>query len=408
MHTRVDRSKGVFIETVEERAAKAEARKNKKFDGSAGIYDIKPSDLQTDPPTLGFKYVRVPCDDSAPFEQMDGLGYDACDNFLTMLRPKFAGGTVDADKAQRAAVQHLGASVPTLGEKGLSTLTDAGLSLRSSPPPSSHPCTRLIFPHPLSALPRSYPLHTGLPLHLSVLLESAEDGQVEAFALVRPAGDACLPNPSTPSPHFSRLRLHDQPAHGCSHVERALWCGLEMDFKTLSAASWWQLARTRTHTHKQSHSLVVAASNKHCGVYIYLDEVGMLKGLPPNRRASGIAKTCGFDDAQFFGGVSVCSTNTMCFRTRSKKQVRARVNTGEGGTCLESTGRARISRRLMLFARAHVRSEQTCSSGAYRWSRRRCTMSTFLSTISTLARGGCVPQPRKTMTTSWACVRSVC
>lgn len=55
-----------------------------------------------------------------------------------------------------------------------------------------------------------------------------------------------------------------------------------------------------------SENLVLAASNKHCGVYIYLDEVGMLKGLPPNRRASGIAKTCGFDDAQFFGGFYVC------------------------------------------------------------------------------------------------------
>jgi hypothetical protein len=119
------RSKGVFIETVEERAAKAEARRNRKFDGSAGIYDIRPD---MDAPTLGFKYVRIPCDDAAPFEQLDGLGYDACDNFLTMLRPKFAGGNVDADKAQRAAVQHLGASVPTLGEKGMSTLADAGLS----------------------------------------------------------------------------------------------------------------------------------------------------------------------------------------------------------------------------------------------------------------------------------------
>ena len=48
---------------------------------------------------------------------------------------------------------------------------------------------------------------------------------------------------------------------------------------------------------------LVAASNKHCGVYIYLDEVGMLKGLPPNRRASGIAKSFGFDDAQFFVGL---------------------------------------------------------------------------------------------------------
>ena len=43
-----------------------------------------------------------------------------------MLKPKFAGGHVDAEKAQRAAVQHLGTEVPTLGDKGMSTLSDAG------------------------------------------------------------------------------------------------------------------------------------------------------------------------------------------------------------------------------------------------------------------------------------------
>lgn len=178
------RSKGVFIETVEERKAAAEARKNKKFDGAAGIYDIRPG---MPPPPMSFKYVRVPCDDSVAFEEIQGHGYDACDNFLEMLKPQFAGGNVDSEKAQRAAMQHLGNSVPTLGDKGLSTLTDA-----------------------------------------------AEDGAVETFALVKPA-----------------------------------------------------------------------SSNKHTGVYIYLDEVGMLKGLPPNRRAAGIAKTCGFDDAQFFGDVFI-------------------------------------------------------------------------------------------------------
>ena len=31
------------------------------------------------------------------------------------------------------------------------------------------------------------------------------------------------------------------------------------------------------------------STNKYCGVYIYLDEVGMLKKLPPNLRASQIA-----------------------------------------------------------------------------------------------------------------------
>ena len=108
---------------MEERKAKAEARRLKKFDGSAGLYDIRPGG---DPPTLKFKYVRVPADDSAPFEELDGVGYNACDNFLEMLKPKFAGGNVDSDKAQRAAIQHLGTDVPTLGDKGMSTLTDAG------------------------------------------------------------------------------------------------------------------------------------------------------------------------------------------------------------------------------------------------------------------------------------------
>ena len=79
------RSKGVFIETVEERAAKAEARKNNKFDGSAGIYDIRPG---MPPPPLSFKYVRIPCDDSAQYEEIQGHGFDACDNFLKMLEPK--------------------------------------------------------------------------------------------------------------------------------------------------------------------------------------------------------------------------------------------------------------------------------------------------------------------------------
>ena len=203
------RSKGVFIETVEERAAKAEARRLRKFDGTAGIYDIKPGQ---DPPPLAFKYVRVPCDDSEGFEELQGHGYNACDNFLEMLKPKFAGGSVDAEKAQRAAVTHLGAQVPTLGEKGLGTLSDA-----------------------------------------------AEDGAVEAFSLVRPA-----------------------------------------------------------------------KTNNHCGVLIYLDEVGMLKGLPPNRRASGIAKTCGFDDAQFFGDVFIgriqVDSVSMCAHTCARARTKPRTH----------------------------------------------------------------------------------
>lgn len=41
------------------------------------------------------------------------------------------------------------------------------------------------------------------------------------------------------------------------------------------------------------------------GVNIYLDEAGQLKGLPPNRRASGLADLCGFKNVPFVGDVFV-------------------------------------------------------------------------------------------------------
>ena len=44
-----------------------------------------------------------------------------------------------------------------------------------------------------------------------------------------------------------------------------------------------------------------SSTNGHKGVYLYLDEVGMLKSLPPNPRAMAIANACGFDNVQFYG-----------------------------------------------------------------------------------------------------------
>lgn len=47
-------------------------------------------------------------------------------------------------------------------------------------------------------------------------------------------------------------------------------------------------------------------TNKNEGVYIYLDEVGMLKHLPLNTRASQLAKQCGYHPApNFYGDVFV-------------------------------------------------------------------------------------------------------
>ncbi|CAB9521485.1 CS domain [Seminavis robusta] len=49
-----------------------------------------------------------------------------------------------------------------------------------------------------------------------------------------------------------------------------------------------------------------SVSNNSQGVYIYLDEVGLLKKLPPNRRATQLATGCGYHPPpQFYGDVFV-------------------------------------------------------------------------------------------------------
>lgn len=54
-----------------------------------------------------------------------------------------------------------------------------------------------------------------------------------------------------------------------------------------------------------------ADTNKFQGVYIYLDEVGMLKKLPSNLRASKIAEACGYSPApNFYGDVFIGRVQT--------------------------------------------------------------------------------------------------
>mmetsp|Transcript_24585 Transcript_24585/g.57734 ORF Transcript_24585/g.57734 Transcript_24585/m.57734 type:complete len:371 (+) Transcript_24585:137-1249(+) len=54
-----------------------------------------------------------------------------------------------------------------------------------------------------------------------------------------------------------------------------------------------------------------ADTNDYTGVYVYLDEVGMLKKLPVNRRAGAIGGTCGYHPAPiFYGDVFVGRTRT--------------------------------------------------------------------------------------------------
>lgn len=54
-----------------------------------------------------------------------------------------------------------------------------------------------------------------------------------------------------------------------------------------------------------------ADTNDYTGVYIYLDEVGLLKKLPPNKRATAIALECGYNPPpNFYGDVFIgrCGT----------------------------------------------------------------------------------------------------
>lgn len=162
------RAHGVEIETPEDRRQKA-------ANAAAA--------LSTDGPTRRVKYVKIPADDSKPFEQLECiLASDAAGDCLPdVVESQFAGGgSIDENKMREQAVRQI-------GERG------AGLSA-------------------------------------SALEHVAAGGKTETFALVRPS-----------------------------------------------------------------------ATNGHKGVYLYLDEVGMLKNLPPNPRAVAIATVCGFDNVRFFG-----------------------------------------------------------------------------------------------------------
>ncbi|KAL9183879.1 hypothetical protein ACHAXT_004735 [Thalassiosira profunda] len=55
-----------------------------------------------------------------------------------------------------------------------------------------------------------------------------------------------------------------------------------------------------------------SSTNKNEGVYIYLDEVGLLKHLPNNQRASALAQQCGYSPApNFYGDVFVGRVSTF-------------------------------------------------------------------------------------------------
>mmetsp|Transcript_19451 Transcript_19451/g.45480 ORF Transcript_19451/g.45480 Transcript_19451/m.45480 type:complete len:335 (-) Transcript_19451:37-1041(-) len=162
------RAHGVEVETREDRKRASEA-----VAGTGG-------------PKRVLKYVRIPADDSEPFETLETEVDETFkgDYLPIFLKSYFARGVVNSDAMHAQAVQQLGPQAANLSTKSL--------------------------------------------------LESTAGGSVETFALVRPS-----------------------------------------------------------------------PSNNLCGVYMYLDEVGVLKNLPRNQRASALAQSCGFDDVAFHGDLFV-------------------------------------------------------------------------------------------------------
>lgn len=240
------RARGVTIDIPSERKAKS-----------------APAQEDQGPPEHTFLYVKVPADVTEPLTQMQGSGKLAADNMLTILKPFFAGGSIDAYSARQQAIAQIGDSGRLLGAQGLSALGEA-----------------------------------------------AQEGVVETFALVRPA-----------------------------------------------------------------------KTNNHCGVYIYLDEVGLLKQLPPNPRAGELARACGFDGAAFYGDVYIGRT---AVQPPPMRNVDLRVEeTSSSADWLRraatenydySLGMRQIHDAIEAKGGAVIGrgkddgEERTSSDGAYRWS----------------------------------------
>lgn len=174
------RARGVEIESLSDRKKAAEEK--------AARQALHPLD-HVEGITRRVKYVRIPCDASKSFEQLEAiLAHDAHGDVLPdVLAPKFAGGgAIDGHAAREQAVRQLG--------------------------------------------------QKGLELSQSAIDAVAQQGACETFALVRPS-----------------------------------------------------------------------STNGHRGIYIYLDEVGLLKSLPSNQRCNELAKACGFDGVSFYGDMFIGS-----------------------------------------------------------------------------------------------------
>ena len=120
------RAHGVEIETPEERRQKAEeAARLQKLQEQASDGD----DDSGNGITRRFKYVRIPADETEPFEQLEAIvAVDAAGDILPdILQPRFkGGGNIDERKAREQAVRQLGAKGMDLSADALANAAGAG------------------------------------------------------------------------------------------------------------------------------------------------------------------------------------------------------------------------------------------------------------------------------------------
>jgi hypothetical protein len=86
------------------------------------------------------------------------------------------------------------------------------------------------------------------------------------------------------------------------------------DLKTLAETNLSSAAMTAAAAQGSVETFCLvhpADTNHYTGVYLYLDEVGLLKKLPHNQRASSIAQACGYHPApHFYGDVFIGRVTT--------------------------------------------------------------------------------------------------
>jgi hypothetical protein len=111
--------------------------------------------------------------------------------------------------------------------------------------------------------------------------------------------------PELVKPHFAAGSVSEGAVREHAHRHLGEQAG-GLDVAAFSAA----VAHGSVETFPLVHPSV---ENEYAGVYLYMDECGLLKGLPRNERACSLAQACGFDGATFHGDV-------FCGRVRTRPE----------------------------------------------------------------------------------------